>query len=89
MVGRLNLDGRPMLECFRPLSLRGLGPLIQEVARRVGPADRPTETLRCGGDDCLEVQADERAYEEDRRHWTACAVDTLCLVGLRLKREGR
>ena len=31
----------------------------------------------------------ERAYEEDRRHWTACAVDTLCLVGLRLKREGR
>jgi hypothetical protein len=37
MVGRLSLDGRPMLECFRPLSLspcsQGLGHLIQEPRR--------------------------------------------------------
>ena len=72
-----------------------------ELARTRGQdsADRPTEMLRCGGDvypadrhdvdDCLKAQADELAYEEDRRHWTACAVDTLGLVGLRLKRDGR
>jgi hypothetical protein len=60
------LDGRPMLECFRPLSLSLRSQELQprhpggsparrvnaEPARTAGKdsADRPTETLRCGCD---------------------------------------
>jgi hypothetical protein len=49
------------------------------VIRVSGPApqgaglervDRPTETLRCGCDDCLEAQADALAYQEDLKKKT-------------------
>jgi hypothetical protein len=47
------------------------------VIRVSGPApqgaglecvDRPTETLRCGCDDCLEAQADAKAAQDELKN---------------------